>query len=79
MLQGLVAMDWGLVLIACLTLGLSPFMPPHLFEKLGMLRRGELKKGIDWFDLFFHATPFFVLFAKLLAHLIVGMGTDTPA
>jgi hypothetical protein len=30
-----------------------------------MLFRGELKKGIDWFDLFFHAAPWLALLAKV--------------
>ena len=73
MLQFLIDIDWALVIVACLTLGLAPFMPPHLFEKLNMLRKGELKKPIDWFDLFFHGLPFLILFAKNGAHLVVGL------
>ncbi len=72
MLQALVDLPWGLVILACLTLGLAPFAPPHLFEKVGMLRKGELKKPIDWFDLFFHLSPFIVLIAKAVAHLFVS-------
>ncbi len=58
-------LPWVLVIVACLTLGLAPFQPPHIVEKLKMLRKGTLKKPLDWFDLFFHATPFFVLFVKV--------------
>ncbi|GMR01639.1 MAG: hypothetical protein BMS9Abin19_1048 [Gammaproteobacteria bacterium] len=38
---------------------LAPFVPePHLLEKSRMLINGELTKGIDIFDLFWHG--FFV-------------------
>ena len=57
-------LPWGLVIIACLTLGLAPFAPPHLFEKVAMLARGELKRPIDWFDMFMHGTPWLILMAK---------------
>ena len=43
----------GFVVLACLTLGLAPFVPePHLWEKLKMLGAGTLTKTIDIFDLF---------------------------
>jgi len=35
---------WIFLTLACLTLGLAPFNPPHIVEKLKMLSRGELKK-----------------------------------
>ena len=72
MLLTLQQLPWSLVVLACLTLGLAPFTPPHLVEKLQMLRAGELKRPLDWFDLFFHALPFLVLFAKLGVVLVFG-------
>lgn len=54
------------VVFLCLTLGLAPFFPPHLYEKLRMLSRGELVRAIDWFDLVMHAAPWVVLVIKLL-------------
>jgi hypothetical protein len=54
------------VIFLCLTLGLAPFFPPHLYEKLRMLFRGELVRAIDWFDLFLHAAPWVLLIAKLI-------------
>ncbi len=48
----------------CLTLGLAPFTPPHIVEKLGMLFTGKLVKPIDWFDLLMHGAPWLVLLAK---------------
>jgi hypothetical protein len=56
---------WWIVVVLCLTVGLAPFAPPHLVEKLQMLGRGELVRGIDWLDLVFHATPWLLLLAKL--------------
>jgi len=52
------------VVVLCLTLGLAPFAPPHLYEKLRMLSRGELVRAIDWFDLVMHASPWVVLVVK---------------
>jgi len=66
--------SWPLVIIACLTLGLAPFNPPHLVEKLQMLSQGTLTKPLDWFDLFMHGTPWLVLLAKIAQSLIGGGG-----
>ncbi len=63
-------LPWGLVIVACLTLGLAPFNPPHLWEKLQMLSRGQLSRPIDWFDLFLHATPWVLLILKGISSLI---------
>ncbi len=60
---------WVLVLILCLTLGLAPFAPPHLWEKLQMLFEGRLVKPIDWFDMFFHAAPWVLLVLKIVRTL----------
>lgn len=57
-------LDWLLVIVACLTLGLAPFTPPHIVEKLQMLVKGKLVKPIDWFDLFFHGIPWLLLLLK---------------
>jgi len=54
------------VVFLCLTLGLAPFAPPHLYEKLRMLYRGELVRAIDWFDLVMHATPWVLLALKIV-------------
>ncbi|MBF0350586.1 MAG: RND transporter [SAR324 cluster bacterium] len=55
----------SMFVIFSLTLGLAPFTPPHIVEKLQMLFRGELVKPLDWFDLFFHAFPWSLLLMKL--------------
>ncbi|MBU1043253.1 MAG: RND transporter [Candidatus Omnitrophica bacterium] len=59
-------LDWGLVVMLCGTLGLAPFAPPHIIEKLGMLFRGSLIKPLDWFDLFLHGFPWVILIIKVV-------------
>jgi hypothetical protein len=55
-----------LILLACLLLGLAPFVPePHIWEKLKMLAAGELVRPLDIFDLLLHGAPFAVLLLKL--------------
>ena len=46
------SIPWGLLVMACLTLGLAPYNPPHIIEKLQMLFKGRLVRPIDWFDFF---------------------------
>ncbi len=62
-------MPWGMLIIACLTLGLAPFAPPHIWEKLQMLAKGQLVRPIDWFDLVLHATPWVLLILKAIVSL----------
>ena len=57
-------LPWAGVVLACATLGLAPFAPPHVVEKLGMLARGELSRPIDVFDLFLHGSPWLLLAAR---------------
>jgi hypothetical protein len=57
-------LDWILIIMICLTLGLAPFTPPHIVEKLQMLAKGKLVKPVDWFDLFFHGIPWVLLVIK---------------
>ncbi|MDX1764624.1 MAG: RND transporter [bacterium] len=59
-------LPWGLAIIACLTLGLAPFNPPHLVEKLRMLAEGRLVRPLDWFDLVLHSLPWALLLLKAL-------------
>jgi hypothetical protein len=63
------SLPWGLVVILCLTLGLAPFAPPHIYEKLRMLSRGELVRPIDWFDLVYHGIPWLLLILKAVVTL----------
>ncbi len=63
--NGLDYISWEIVIIACLTVGLAPFIPePHVLEKLKMLWAGTLHKPIDIFDLFMHGLPFILLILK---------------
>ncbi|MCO8145346.1 RND transporter [Rhodovulum tesquicola] len=60
------AVPLWLALLLAVTVGLSPFLPePHLWEKLRMLSAGELRRGIDIFDLALHGAPWLLLLAKL--------------
>lgn len=56
--------SWELLIIACLTLGLAPYSPPHIWEKLQMLIKGKLIRPIDWFDFFMHGIPWILLILK---------------
>ena len=60
-------LPWGVVAILCVTLGLAPFTPPHVVEKLTMLAQGNLVRPVDWFDLLLHGTPWLLLILKLAA------------
>lgn len=62
-------LPWGLVILACLTLGLAPFFPPHIWEKIQMLAKGQLVRPIDWFDLILHGAPWALLIVKLVLQL----------
>lgn len=62
--QLLAKLSWGTLIIVCLTLGLAPFAPPHIVEKLEMLFKGKLVRPIDWFDLFLHGIPWVLLILK---------------
>jgi len=55
-------LPWSTVIVGSLALGLVPFFPPHLFEKLGMLFQGTLTRPLDIFDLLMHgAFPMLLL------------------
>lgn len=70
MIDALVKVPWSLIIFACLTLGLAPFSPPHIWEKLQMLMKGQLIRPIDWFDFVLHGTPWVLLFAKGVVSLL---------
>ena len=58
------SVPWAIAVLLCLTIGLAPFTPPHLVEKLQMLAEGRLVRPIDWFDLLLHAAPWALLALK---------------
>jgi hypothetical protein len=65
MLRWIDDVPWLFIVIACLTLGLAPFVPePHLIEKFRMLFQGTLKRPIDIFDLLMHLFPFMLAAMK---------------
>jgi hypothetical protein len=70
MLDWIAALSWAPIVLACVTLGLAPFTPPHIVEKFGMLFAGKLVKPIDWFDLFFHGVPWLLLLAKAAVSVV---------
>ncbi len=56
---------YSVFILAAVFLGLAPFFPePHIVEKLRMLFNGDLKKPLDIFDLFFHASPLIAMGLK---------------
>jgi len=57
-------LPWAALILACLTLGLAPYNPPHVWEKLIMLSKGRLVRPIDWFDLTMHGLPWLLLILK---------------
>ena len=55
---------WVLIAAAVLML-LAPLKPmPHVVEKLIMLQKGQLNRGLDIFDLVFHLLPTVLLLIK---------------
>jgi len=64
MRQFLGQVPWPLALMAALTLGLAPFKPPHIVEKLDMLFRGTLVRPIDWLDFAMHGAPWLLVILK---------------
>lgn len=52
-----------LILLACLTLGLAPFVPePHIWSKIRWIAGGAVGMGaMDWFDVLLHGTPWILL------------------
>ena len=67
--QWLSELNWTVLIVACLTLGLAPFAPPHIWEKLQMLFRGKLARPIDWFDFIMHGAPWVLLILKGLGEV----------
>lgn len=63
------SLPWSLLVLACLTLGLAPYKPPHIVEKLGMLLSGRLVRPIDWIDLIMHGIPWALIVIKGMYYL----------
>ena len=57
----------GPLVIITLVMAFAPFVPePHLLEKSRMVVNGELTKGIDIFDLFWHSFLIVILVIRLM-------------
>jgi hypothetical protein len=67
-------LPWTVLVLLCLTLGLAPFRPPHIVEKLQMLFQGKLARPLDWLDLFLHGAPWVFLLAKVAVSLFGKRG-----
>jgi len=67
--------NWNFFFILSLTLGLAPFNPPHLFGKISWIMGGNAFSKVDgmaledWFDLFLHGTPWFLLFTAIILNI----------
>jgi len=57
--------NWPIVIFACLTLGLAPLEPPHIWEKLNILVAGTLAQPADIFDFLMHGAPWILLMLKI--------------
>lgn len=68
----LAGIPWPVAIVLALTLGLAPFRPPHLVEKLQMLAQGTLRRPVDWFDLLLHGLPWILVLAKALVAASAG-------
>ena len=68
--------DWKIIIFACLTLGLAPYLPePHIWGKLRWVMGGA--KGMqlmDWFDLVFHGLPWLLLIRLLAVKVMSSAG-----
>ena len=64
--------NWQLVAVACLTLGLAPFVPePHIWGKLKWIIGGANgMQSMDWFDTLFHGLPWLLLLRLLFLKVL---------
>jgi hypothetical protein len=62
------SIPYSILIPLAVVMALAPFHPkPHLVEKLQMLFAGTLRRPLDIFDLFLHATPIALLALKWLS------------
>jgi hypothetical protein len=57
-------LSWSVILVLCFTVGLAPFNPPHIVEKIRMLFAGQPMRPVDWLDLALHGSPWLLLAGK---------------
>lgn len=58
------AVSWPLVILLFLTLGLAPYNPPDVVEKIRMIVNGRPLRAADWFGLLLHGSPWVLLLVK---------------
>lgn len=63
---------YALIILACVTLGLAPFVPvPHIVGKVRwILGGGHGMKLIDWWDTLQHGAPWLILLYFVTTDLI---------
>lgn len=59
--------DWKMIALACVSLGLAPFVPePHILGKLKWIAGGAVgMQPMDWFDTLLHGFPWMLLLFNL--------------
>ncbi len=66
---GMNALDrlpYSALIVFAILFAIIPLGKPHLFEKIGMLLNGTLRRPLDWFDLFLHSAPLILLIIKAI-------------
>lgn len=63
--------DWAFIIMACLTLGLAPFVPePHIWGKIRWILGGANGMALmDWADFFMHGIPWMLLIRLVVIHI----------
>lgn len=56
-MNAIARIPWAIIIIACVTVGLAPYNPPHVWTKTILLFTGQLTQAVDLWDLFFHVLP----------------------
>ena len=71
MIQEKIWNDWKVVIIGCLTLGLTPYLPePHIVGKIRWVVGGAKGMQImDWFDFIMHGIPWLLLIRLVIITL----------
>ena len=68
----ILAKQYKLIILLCLTLGLAPFRPePHIWGKLKWVAGGAEGMGMaDWLDLGLHGIPWILLILAIIAKIL---------
>ena len=64
--------DIKFIAVICLTLGLAPFTPPHIWEKAQWIAGGAKgMQAMDWFDVVLHGTPWVLLLRAIVLKYVL--------